>query len=91
VVGRYACKAWGIEIDRVKTDRGNAFMRYAARQLKAKNSAWGQFDVPHIRCAPIEEVLPRRFYPGHGLTPCLKETADMSWLVGGDCTLSVIL
>lgn len=56
VVGGYASHAWGIEIDRVKCDKGNAFMRYAAAEMAKRNAAWGGFDVPSIRCAPIEEV-----------------------------------
>ena len=56
VVGGYATRAWGIEIDRVKCDKGNAFMRYAAAEMAKCNSAWGAFDVPAIRCAPIEDV-----------------------------------
>ena len=56
VVGGYASRAWGIEIDRVKCDKGNAFMRYAAAEMAKRDAAWGGFDVPSIRCAPIEEV-----------------------------------
>ena len=56
VVGRYAESAWGVEIDRVKADKGNAFMRYAAADMKRRNADWADFQVPSIRCAPIEEV-----------------------------------
>lgn len=56
VVGGYATRAWGIEIDRVKCDKGNAFMRYAAAEMAKRNAAWGAIDVPAIRCAPIEDV-----------------------------------
>lgn len=64
VVGGYATQAWGIEIDRVKCDKGNAFMRYAAAEMAKRNAAWGAFDVPAIRCAPIEDV---RCTPASGL------------------------
>ena len=40
----------------MKCDKGNAFMRYAAADLAKRNAAWGAFDVPAIRCAPIEDV-----------------------------------
>ncbi len=56
VVGRYAESAWGVEIDRVKADKGNAFMRYAAADMKRRNADWADFKVPSIQCAPIEEV-----------------------------------
>ena len=56
VVGRYAASAWGVEIDRVKADKGNAFMRYAAADMARRNADWTDFEVPSIRCAPIEEV-----------------------------------
>lgn len=56
VVGRYAKSAWGVEIDRVKADKGNAFMRYAAADMKRRNADWADFQIPSIRCAPIEEV-----------------------------------
>jgi hypothetical protein len=55
-VGRYAGSAWGVEIDRVKADKGNAFMRYAVQRLAARDAQWADFPLPHIRCAPIEEV-----------------------------------
>ena len=56
VVGGYAAHAWGVEIDRIKCDKGNAFMRYAAADMAKRNTAWGAFAVPAIRCAPIEDV-----------------------------------
>ncbi|CAL8470511.1 g10053 [Coccomyxa elongata] len=56
VVGQYAESAWGVEIDRVKADKGNAFMRYAAADMKRRNADWADFQIPSIRCAPIEEV-----------------------------------
>ena len=56
MVGGYATRAWGIEIDRVKCDKGNAFMRYAAADMAKRRADWGSFDVPTIRCAPIEEA-----------------------------------
>lgn len=56
VVGRYAAAAWGVEIDRVKADKGNALMRLAQARLAARNAAWSDIPLPHIRCAPIEEV-----------------------------------
>ena len=56
MVGGYATRAWGIEIDRVKCDKGNAFMRYAAADMAKRRAEWGAFDVPTIRCAPIEEA-----------------------------------
>ncbi|BDA45886.1 hypothetical protein COCOBI_07-6730 [Coccomyxa sp. Obi] len=56
VVGRYAESAWGVEIDRVKADKGNAFMRYAAADMARRNADWADFQIPSIRCAPIEEV-----------------------------------
>ncbi|KAK9904097.1 hypothetical protein WJX75_004484 [Coccomyxa subellipsoidea] len=56
VVGQYAASAWGVEIDRVKADKGNAFMRYAAADMKRRNADWTDFEVPSIRCAPIEEI-----------------------------------
>ena len=63
MVGGYATRAWGIEIDQVKCDKGNAFMRYAAADMAKRRAEWGAFDVPTIRCAPIEEAccspLPR--------------------------------
>ena len=64
MVGGYATRAWGIEIDRVKCDKGNAFMRYAAADMAKRRAEWGAFDVPTIRCAPIEQAccssLPQR-------------------------------
>ncbi len=76
VVGGYATRAWGIEIDRVKCDKGNAFMRYAAAEMAKRKAAWGTFDVPAIRCAPIEDV--RQFLiPGcHGLQTHYNGPAD---------------
>ena len=56
MVGGYATRAWGIEIDRVKCDKGNAFMRYAAADMAKRRAEWGAFDVPTIRCVPIEDV-----------------------------------
>ena len=56
MVGGYATCAWGIEIDRVKCDKGNAFMRYAAADMAKRRAEWGGFNVPTIRCAPIEEA-----------------------------------
>lgn len=56
VAGGYVSHAWGIEIDRVKCDKGNAFMRFAAAEMAKRKAAWGGFDLPSIRCAPIEEV-----------------------------------
>lgn len=56
VVGRYAASAWGVEIDRVKAAKGNAFMRIAAARMAVRDARWADFPVPAIRCAPIEEV-----------------------------------
>ena len=56
MVGRYAASAWGVEIDKVKADKGNALMRLARQRLAARNAKWSDIPLPHIRCAPIEEV-----------------------------------
>lgn len=74
VVGRYAASAWGVEIDRVKADKGNAFMRYAAAHLAKRNAAWTDYPVPAIRCMPVEEVRCPPWFRQHPV-----DAQNLSW------------
>ncbi|KAK9826092.1 hypothetical protein WJX81_001533 [Elliptochloris bilobata] len=47
---------WGVEVDRIKCDKAAAFLAQAAAALLQRGAVAQALTVPHVRCAPVEQV-----------------------------------
>jgi hypothetical protein len=70
--------AFGVEIDRIKCDKAVAFLRQAVLELQRRGVSSGQFEVPVIQCAPIEQVGGRPAGQLASLQACLGVSGALS-------------